>query len=108
MAMQASMNREDDPRERLSALAEHSRTTAEALHGLWVLALAVSVFATLYFGREVFVPLALSALLAFMLEPLVNWLARGIGRTASAVLVLIGVLAALVVLGFVLSRQLHD
>jgi predicted PurR-regulated permease PerM len=106
--MQGSANREVDRRERLGMLAEHSRTMAEALHGLWALALAVSIFAMLYFGREVFVPLALSALFAFMLEPLVNWLARAIGRTASAVLVLVCVLAALVALGFVLSRQLHD
>ena len=108
MAMQGSANREGDRRERLGMLAEHSRTMAEATHGLWALALAVSIFAMLYFGREVFVPLALSALFAFMLEPLVNWLARAIGRTAAAVLVLIGVLAALIALGFVLSRQLHD
>lgn len=108
MAMQGSADREDSRRERFGLLAEHSRTMAEALHGLWALALGVSIFAMLYFGREVFMPLALSALFAFMLEPLVNWLARAIGRTASAVFVLVCVLAALVALGFVLSRQLHD
>ncbi|MBS0582190.1 MAG: AI-2E family transporter [Proteobacteria bacterium] len=108
MAMQGSADRENGRRERVGALAERERTTAEALRGLHALALTVSILAMLYFGRDVFVPLALSALFAFMLEPLVNWLARGIGRTASAVLVLVGVLAALVALGFVLSRQLHD
>lgn len=108
MGAPAPANREESRRERFGAFAEHSRTAAEALTGLWALALAVSIFAMLYFGREVFVPLALSALFAFMLEPLINWLARWIGRTTAAVLVLIIVLAALVELGVVLSRQLND
>ncbi|MFT3791432.1 MAG: AI-2E family transporter [Rudaea sp.] len=108
MATPTPENREETRRERFGAFAENSREVAEALTGLWALALAVSVFATLYFGRDVFVPLALSALFAFMLEPLINWLARWIGRAAAAVLVLIVVLAALVELGFVLSRQLHE
>lgn len=108
MVTPAPANREETRRDRFGAFAEHSRAAAEALTGLWALALAVSIFAMLYFGREVFVPLALSALFAFMLEPLINWLARWIGRTTAAVLVLIVVLAAFVELGFVLSRQLHD
>ncbi len=108
MATPAPANREETRRERFGAFAENSRATAEALTGLWALALTVSIFAMLYFGRDVFVPLALSALFAFMLEPLINWLARWIGRTTAAVLVLIVVLAALIELGFVLSRQLHD
>lgn len=108
MATPAPANREETRRERFGAFAEHSRAAAEALTGLWALALTVSIFAMLYFGREVFVPLALSALFAFMLEPLINWLARWLGRTTAAVLVLAIVLATLVELGFVLSRQLHD
>jgi len=108
MGTPTPVNRDETRRERYGTLAENSRATAEALTGLWALALAVSIFAMLYFGRDVFVPLALSALFAFMLEPLINVLARWIGRAAAAILVLIFVLAALVELGLVLSRQLHD
>jgi len=108
MVTPAPVNREETRRERFGAFAENSRAAAEALTGLWALALAASILAMLYFGRQVFVPLALSALFAFMLEPLINWLARWIGRTTAAVLVLIVVLAALIETGFVLSRQLHD
>jgi predicted PurR-regulated permease PerM len=90
------------------ASAAASRAAADALTGIWKLALAVSIFAMLYFGREVFVPLALSALFAFMLEPLIRWFGRGIGRTAAVILILLVVFATLVELGVVLSRQLQD
>src|ERR687886_2160254 len=54
---------------------------------LLVGALAV---AALYFGREVFVPLALATLLGFVLAPLVRLLRRGrLGRVPS-VLVAVG------------------
>ncbi|GAF89962.1 unnamed protein product, partial [marine sediment metagenome] len=98
----------DVRRARDAAVADNPQAVAEALTRIWALALVVAIFAMLYFGREVFVPLALSALFAFMLEPLIAWLARWIGRTVAAVLVLIVVLAALVELGVVLSRQLQD
>ncbi|MBN8886445.1 MAG: AI-2E family transporter [Rudaea sp.] len=104
----AEPSRVDVRRARDAAVADNPQAVAEALTRIWALALVVAIFAMLYFGREVFVPLALSALFAFMLEPLIAWLARWIGRTVAAVLVLIVVLAALVELGVVLSRQLQD
>jgi predicted PurR-regulated permease PerM len=93
-------------RDGLAAADVHA--VADVLGRIWSLALVVAIFAMLYFGRDVFVPLALSALFAFMLEPLISWLARWLGRTVAAVLVLIVVLAMLVELGVVLSRQLQD
>ena len=108
MATPADANRNDIRRARDGAPAENPQAVADALTRLWALALAAAVLAMLYFGREVFVPLALSALFAFMLEPLIAWLGRWLGRTAAALLVLIVVLATLVELGFVLSRQLQD
>ncbi|HST27138.1 MAG TPA: AI-2E family transporter [Rudaea sp.] len=101
-------NREDISHVRNARLAESLRTAAEALSGLQALALGASIFALLYFGRDVFMPLALSALFAFMLEPLIRWLGRWIGRTAAVVVLLFVVLAALVEFGFVMSRQLQD
>src|SRR5215218_4907501 len=38
--------------------------------------LAVIIVATLYFGREIFVPVALAILLSFVLAPVVNLLQR--------------------------------
>jgi predicted PurR-regulated permease PerM len=72
-------------------------------HALIVAAITISA---LYFGREVFVPLALAVLLAFALVPLVRLLRRWhLGRVASVVVaVLLG--AALVSgLGVVIGSQ---
>ncbi|HTL56148.1 MAG TPA: AI-2E family transporter [Candidatus Limnocylindrales bacterium] len=67
------------------------------------------VVAVLYFGRMVFVPLALSVLLAFLLAPVVSRLQRwGLGRIPSAILV---VTLFLVIIGFVgalMTTQLTD
>ena len=38
--------------------------------------LAVIIITTLYFGREIFVPIALAVLLSFVLAPLVGLLQR--------------------------------
>ena len=108
MAAPMDPGRTEIRRARDSVAVENPRAVADTLARIWALALVVAIFAMLYFGREVFVPLALSALFAFMLEPLIAWLARWLGRTVAAVLVLIVVLAALVELGVVLSRQLQD
>ena len=48
-----------------------ARSTADALKGLWALSLTVFVIASLYFAREVFIPLALAALLTFVLSSVV-------------------------------------
>src|SRR3954469_16680030 len=65
-----------------------TKTTAtDALVGLWTIALAAFIVATLYFARELLIPLALSALLTFLLSPLVTRLERWIGRIAAVLLV---------------------
>ena len=43
---------------------------------VWLLGAAL-VVAALYFGRDILVPFALAALLAFVLDPLVTWARRG-------------------------------
>ena len=45
---------------------------ADAIVGLWALALTSFVIATLYFARDLFIPLALASLLTFLLSPLVS------------------------------------
>src|ERR1044072_1718181 len=56
-----------------------ARTSTELvtlLSAVAVALLAVIIIATLYFGREVFVPISLAILLSFVLAPLVGLLQR--------------------------------
>jgi predicted PurR-regulated permease PerM len=61
-----------------------SKTSAtEALAILSTVALTSFVFAMLYFARAVLIPLALAALLTFLLAPLVSRIERWLGRVAA-------------------------
>jgi predicted PurR-regulated permease PerM len=54
-----------------------SKTVAtDALVGLWAVALTSFVIAALYFARNFLIPLALAALLTFLLSPLVTRIER--------------------------------
>ena len=69
----------------------------------------ILVVVVLYFAREVFVPLALAALIAFVLAPAANRLERfGMRRTPAALLVIILTLATVAVLGWVLLGQIYS
>lgn len=82
--------------------------SAQALVGLWAIALTAFVIATLYFARELLIPLAMSALLTFLISPFVGRLERWLGRIA-AVLLAVGLLfAAVGAAGWMVSRQLVD
>lgn len=64
------------------------------------------VIALLYFMRELFIPLALAALLAFMLNPLVDFLhRRRLPRALAVVVVTIFAFSMLGLLGWVIGRQ---
>ena len=81
---------------------------ATALVGIWTVALTAFVIGTLFFAREILIPLALSALLTFLLSPLVTTIERWIGRIA-AVLVVVALIFALAGAGgWMLTRQLVD
>src|SRR4030095_9963212 len=80
----------------------------DALVGLWAIALASFVMATLYFARDFLIPLALAALLTFLLSPLVTRIERWLGRITAVLLVCAMILAATVGAGWVLTRQLVD
>src|SRR3712207_1503361 len=55
--------------------------------GVMTLAVAVVTLAALYFGREVFIPIVVAVLLAFVLAPVVDLLRRlRLGRVPSVVL----------------------
>src|SRR5580658_2493230 len=69
----------------------------------------ILVVVVLYFAREVFVPLALAALIAFVLTPAAHRLERwGMKRTPAALLVIVLSLATVAVLGWVLLGQIYS
>jgi predicted PurR-regulated permease PerM len=85
-----------------------SSTAANALVGIWTVSLAAFIVATLYFARDLLIPLALAALLTFLLAPLVKRLERWIGRIAAVLLVVTVILSATGAAGWVLTRQVVD
>jgi predicted PurR-regulated permease PerM len=83
------------------------------LSGLLTLIVAVVVLAALYVGREVFLPVVLAILLAFVLAPFVDLMRRWrFGRVPSviiAVLVAIGIILSLgAVIGFQIAGLATD
>ena len=83
-------------------------TSTDALIGIWTVALASFIVATLYFARELLIPLALSALLTFLLSPLVTRLERWVGRIAAVLLVVALIFTGFSAAGWMLSRQVVD
>jgi len=81
---------------------------SDALIGLWTVALTSFVIAALYFGRELLIPLALSALVTFLLSPLVGRLERWIGRIAAVLLVVALIFTVTGAAGWLVTRQLVD
>jgi predicted PurR-regulated permease PerM len=74
-----------------------------------VMIVFVTIVATLYFGREVLIPVTLALLLTFLLAPAVNWFRRiYFGRVPSVVLVVSLALAVLVGIGGVIGGQLRE
>ena len=81
---------------------------AVALNGIWALLLLAFVIAALYFGRTLFVPIALATLITFLLSRVVTRLERWIGRIAAilvTVTVMFGIFAAA---SWGIGRQLID
>lgn len=68
---------------------------------------AVVTIAALHFAREIFIPIALAGLLAFIVTPVAELLEHThVGRVFSAVLVVILVMAGLIFVGWTLTKQL--
>lgn len=89
--------------------APKSKTAAaDALVGLWTITLTAFVVVTLYFTRELLIPIALAALLTFLLSPLVTRIERWIGRIAAVLLVVAMIFTIVAAAGWMLTRQLVD
>jgi predicted PurR-regulated permease PerM/methylmalonyl-CoA mutase cobalamin-binding subunit len=83
-------------------------SASDAIVGIWTVALTAFVVATLYFARELLIPFALSALLTFLLAPLVTRIERWIGRIAAVLVVAALIFSAMGLAGWLLTRQLVD
>ncbi len=71
------------------------------------MALFLMVVATLYFGKEVLIPITLALLLAFILAPLVDFLQRlRLGRMPSVLLGVVLALGVIVAIGGVIGSQI--
>jgi len=82
--------------------------SSAALVGIWMILLTAFVVTILYVGRQLLIPLALAAMLTFLLARLVGYIERRIGRIA-AVLIVVGMLFGIVGgAGWLLTRQLVD
>jgi predicted PurR-regulated permease PerM/GAF domain-containing protein len=69
---------------------------------------ATIILGALYYGRDIFIPLATAFLISFALNPPVTWLARrGLPRVAATALVMGAVLIVLSGLGFLLAAQVR-
>ena len=77
--------------------------------GTQSLAALVVVVGALYFGRDVFVPLALAGLLSFALAPLIAALRRrGVPRTPAVITVVMLAFLSIFVFGFVVAGQVSQ
>src|SRR5258705_6410009 len=85
-----------------------SLTPAVALSSIWGLLLLAFVVAALYFGRSVFVPIALSTLITFLLSRLVTRLERWIGRIAAVLVTVIAMFTIFAGASWVIGRQIID
>jgi len=68
---------------------------------------AILTIATLYFAREILIPIAIAVLLAFVLVPLAQLVERAhLGRVFSSLLVVLLAITVVVVLGWTVTKQL--
>jgi predicted PurR-regulated permease PerM len=93
-----------------AATRARSRQELAALFGgLASALLAAIIIATLYIGRDLFIPLAMAILLSFALAPLVSWLERRrLPRGLAVVSVVFLAFASLLALGGLLTKQVAD
>src|SRR5580765_8052118 len=82
--------------------------SSAALVGIWTILLTAFVVTILYVGRQLLIPIALAAMLTFLLAPLVGYLERGIGRIAAVLIVVAMLFGVVGGAGWLLTRQLID
>lgn len=83
-------------------------SVTDALAILSTVALTSFVVAILYFASAILIPLALAALLTFLLAPLVSRIERWLGRVVAVLLMVAMIFATAGAVGWVLTRQVID
>jgi predicted PurR-regulated permease PerM len=80
---------------------------APGLTSMFALLVGVVTVASLYFGREVLIPVTLAVLLSFLLTPLVNLLHRlRLGRVPSVIIAVIIAIGVILALGGLIGLQI--
>jgi predicted PurR-regulated permease PerM len=78
-----------------------------SVSGLMTLAVSAVVLAALYLGRDVFLPIVLAVLLAFVLAPAVDLLRRlRLGRVPAVIIAVLVTLSIVITLGGIIGLQL--
>jgi predicted PurR-regulated permease PerM len=90
------------------AITDKRITSAESLATISNVLLSAFIVASLYFGRELLVPLALAVLLTFILTPLVTRLQRWLGRIGAVLFVVMMMFTVTGAVGWVLTHQAID
>lgn len=82
---------------------------ADARSGFATIAAVAAVGAVLYFARDFLIPVALAALLVFLLSPVVSRLERfGVPRAAGVALVALAILSAAALASFFIAGEVAD
>ncbi len=85
--------------------ARRQRSSADSLAGLYRVVLFTAIVTGLYFGREFLIPLALAALITFLLGPFVTRLERFLGKAGAVIAVMLMIVGGTIGLGWTLANQ---
>jgi predicted PurR-regulated permease PerM/GAF domain-containing protein len=88
--------------------ATHRRSAAEALLGIRAVVLTSAILAGLYFGQEFLIPLALAALITFLLSPFVTKLERWLGKVGAVIATMMLIVGGTLGMGWTLANQAVD
>ncbi|MDB6078104.1 MAG: putative phytochrome sensor protein [Akkermansiaceae bacterium] len=87
---------------------QRRKSSGDALSGLWAICLTAFIVAVLYVGKDILIPMALAALLTFLLAPAVTRLERWLGRIGAVILVMLMIVGGTIAAGWTLGRQAVD
>jgi predicted PurR-regulated permease PerM len=104
--MTTSMSNNFSPEPRTRHKVAGPQTHAPAVTYPTLVTVAATA-AALYFGKDIFLPLAVAVLLTFALAPVVSWLRRfRLPRPAAVITVVVAAFAAIALFGAVVATQL--
>lgn len=91
-----------------SSSPRSASSSIESATGLLRILVSVTVISVLYLARDLFTPIAMAVLLAFLFIPLVKRMERRIGRVGAVIVTMSGLMAILVGGGWLLTNQALD